>query len=118
MPTYVYECIACASVWDTYKRVAEIDNEEPCPLCAKAGVRKIQAPQLDPKIGDWNRPEFNPALGKVTYGWRDARKKAKAMGLEEVGNETPDKIHKHHDQMREEKRAQAWADADKVKLYE
>ena len=38
---------------------------------------------------------------------------ARARGLEEVGNEPVEKIHKHFERVREEKREQAWAEVDR-----
>jgi hypothetical protein len=42
----------------------------------------------------------------------DLRKIAKSRGLEEIGNEKPEKIHDHFEKQREETKAQRWADAE------
>lgn len=121
MPAYVYACPACKHEFDVVKRVADLDNIEHCPMCktdCDGRSRLIQASYVDSSAGDWNRQEYNPGLGCVTFGKKDRDKKAKARGLIEVGNEKVETVHKHFDKQREDARARRWADADRVKVYE
>ena len=68
--------------------------------------------------GSWIKGEMNPGLGKVTYGIKDAERQARRMGLEPVGNESPEALHKAADQTRADNRARRWSEAERDKLYE
>lgn len=117
MPTYVY--FDGEHEWDVVKRIAEIDNPEACPECGKEGRRQLQAPMLDrTAAGDWNTQTLHPALGCYTRSNKHARQIAKARGLEEVGNESPEKIHKHFETQQSETRQRRWDEALKEKVYE
>ncbi len=122
MPTYAYKCPSCTSLFDVIKPMAELDRLEECPACcgfANSGSRLIQAANIDrTAAAGWNGQTFHPALGCYTRSDQHARKIAKARGLEEVGTESPDKIHKHFEAQRETVRDQRWAEADRVKVYE
>ena len=117
MPTYVY--FDGQHEWDVIKRIAEIDNPEQCPECGLEGRRLLQAPMLDRSAAsDWNEQTWHPALGCYTKSNAHARKIAKSRGLEEVGTEKPEAIHKAFEKQREETREKRWAEADRVKVYE
>ena len=115
MPTYAYSC--GNHEWTVIKSVSMLDLEEPCPECQAIGTRQIRAAYISPTAGDWNRGEWNPALGCYTKGVGHARQIAKSRGMEEVGTEDPNKIHKHFEKQREEKAKARWAD-DRELVYE
>ena len=52
--------------------------------------------------------EYNIGLGKVTKSKRHRDDLAKRAGVEEIGNEDPDKIHRHFDLTREKKIKKSW----------
>ena len=52
--------------------------------------------------------EFNYGLGAVTRNRKHRAEMAKRMDLVEIGNEPVDKLHKHHDDMREKKWEDSW----------
>lgn len=55
-----------------------------CKICSRQKNESFYTPNLS--------PFFNRGLGMVTYGTRDAEKKAKRMGLIPVGDQNVDKI--------------------------
>ena len=115
MPAYPHDC-ACGHSWDVWSTIALRDEPASCPKCASLGVRQRVVPvQVHGSAGDWNKQEMNPGLGCVTSGVKDAERKAKAMGLEPLGNESPEKVHKHFDTMRAERREQRYRDAADLK---
>ena len=109
MPTYPYRCQdgACEYEFEVIKSMAEIDRPEICLRCAKPAQRYIGRTHFT-GAADWNRQEWNPGLGCYTKGWKDAEKKAKSRGLEPIGNEKPETIHKHHEKARAEKWRKGW----------
>ena len=116
MPFYEY-LDAAGHRWEVAKRMADIDEPEACPDCGERGERQVTLPMGTVGAGDWNRQEWNPGLGCYTRGWKDAEKVAKAKGLEPVGNEKPEAIHKAMDKKRAETRAERWAQADREMKY-
>jgi putative FmdB family regulatory protein len=118
VPIYPHRCPHCATEFDVAKSYKLLDREEPCPQCATPAERLIALVNIDKMAaGDWNTQTWNPGLGCYTKSNREAEKIAKSRGLECVGNEKPETIHKHFDQAREDRRKARWAEADRVKLY-
>lgn len=115
MPTYPYRC-EHGHEFDVIKSVAEIDRPEVCHEGHPA-ERYIARTFIDSTAGDWNRVEYSPALGQWTKGWKEARKIAKARGMEEVGTEPVENLHKAAEKRQTEIRAQRWRDADRELLY-
>lgn len=116
---YPYRCTSCGHTFEVIKAVRYIDDLEPCVNCeSNATVREIAKRQFFYGAGDWNTQTFNPGLGCYTKSNAHARKIAKSKGLEEVGNESCEKIEAHYDKMRETKREQNWNDALREKVYE
>ena len=107
---YPYLCPNCGHRFEVIKRVSEIDNEELCPECSTISDRKIALSQGIDKsaASDWNTPHYNPGLGKHFTSNSQARKYARKQGLEEVGDEPIDKIHKKFDNERKQKRKARW----------
>lgn len=115
-PTYDWSCGEHA--YEIVTTVAERDTQTTCPTCGKAGARQLTLPRLSNTAGDWNRVEFNHGLGCWTKGHRDAAQKAKARGLVEVGNESPETIHKTQEAVHKANREAVWSDVARDKLYE
>lgn len=116
MPTYLYGCDADHN-WDVLKPIRDADTEEKCPECGAVGVKR---PVMFGFTGasDWNTQSWNPGLGCYTKSHKEAEKIAKRRGLEPIGNEKPETIHKHFERQRAETREQRWADAARDKLYD
>lgn len=55
---------------------------------------------------------YNPGLGEVVYSDRHYKELCKIKGLEPLGNEKPETIHKHYDKQRQEKLDKAYDEAD------
>lgn len=117
---YPYRCLdaACAETFEVIKAVADIDNSEACPKCGTPAQRYIARTHVHGSAADWNTQTWNPALGCYTKSTKQARDIAKSRGMEEVGTEKPETIHKHFDKQREETRAQRWREADREMKYE
>jgi len=109
---YEYACPACHRHWDVIKRVSEMDAEETC-VCKAIGVRQFIPQKIHLSGTKVEEAEFNPGLGCIVKNKNHRKELAKQKGLEEIGNEKPETIHKHFDQRRSEKWERVWAEADK-----
>lgn len=114
---YCYRCTNadCATEFEVIKSVAEIDRPEKCEKCGLPAGRYIGRTHFY-GASDWDKAEWNPGLGMVTRNARHRKDEAKARGMEEIGNESPDKMHDHFEKQRKEKYDQVWAD-DREKTY-
>lgn len=115
---YPYGCTLCGHNFDVIKRLAQIDRPENCPKCRGIAERGIAAPHVHSSAGDWNRVEFNHGLGCWTKGNKHAEQIAKSKGLEPIGNEPPEKIHKYFEKKREETREARYEEATREKVFE
>jgi hypothetical protein len=100
---YPHECSVCKDYFEVIKSVRDFDNEEYCPKCGMIGIKIIAYRQSFHGAADWDTSHYNPALGRVVRSNAEARKIAREMGLEEIGNESLDKIHKKYDSERQHK---------------
>lgn len=117
MPLYPYECDQ-GHRWEVAKPLAQIDAEERCQLCGEVGGRKIALVRIDREAaGGWNQQSWTPALGQWTKSTKEARRIAKSRGMEEVGTEPVDNLHKAAEKRQAEIREERWKDADRDKLY-
>ncbi len=116
MPAYPYKCLDGHS-FDVVKAMADYERLESCPHCDKPTERLIAKTQLDSSAGDWNRVEWNPALGQWTKSWKHGRQIAKSRGMEEIGTEPVDKLHKKFEQDRRDTSERRWRDADRDMKY-
>lgn len=117
MPSFTWACDE--HHWIVLSSIAGRDEPQACPKCGKAGARQIDAPFIDKTAaGGWNQQSYNPGLGCWTKSVKDGERIAKARGLEPVGTEPVENLHKHFDKQREETREQRWRDADRVMLYD
>ncbi len=120
MALYVHRCPDCRHEFEVVKPMSAIDELESCPECAafcNPHTRLMQRVGFT-GAGDWNTQDFNPGLGCYTKSTKHARQIAKSRGLEEVGNEKLETLHKTFDKQREDTRAARWYDAERDKLYE
>ena len=107
MPFYDYECEKCQSTESRYKSIAEYNTEEYCSACQNPLTKLLNCRVhfVGAKVED---AEYNVGLGAITKSSQHRKELAKRKGLEEIGNESPDKIKKHYAQEREQKRKANW----------
>ena len=105
MPRYGYRCPSCSQEFEMIKRIVDVDNIERCPFCdskCKPQDRIISTPALHNTAVE--HPEYDPGLGMIINSNAHRRQIAKERGLEEIGNESPEKIHKYYEDQQNEKR--------------
>lgn len=105
---YAYNCPNCALTFDVVKVVDLIERSEHCSRCGEISTRQFFPQRLYFTGTKVEHAEYNPGLGCITRNANHRNEIAKQKGLEEIGNEAPDKIHKHFDKRREEKREEIW----------
>lgn len=93
MPIYAYRCPNCEHRFEVYKSVRYINNIEHCEKCSTISNRVMSLTNFS-GADDWNTQHFSPALGKWVKSNSELRREAKRRGLEEVGNEKPETLHK------------------------
>lgn len=119
MPIYEYACDDCRQFFEVTKPMSESGTEEHCPRCAAVAAKVPSLTNIDKTAaGSWNQASYNPGLGCWTESTKHAEQIAKRRGLEPIGNEPVEKLHKRYEQERKDIRARRWAEADRVKLYE
>jgi len=108
MATYEYLC-GCGKAFDVDKRISEIDCIESCPTCGMlldGSHRQICRVYFS---GEKDQDKyFCPGLGCVVESAAHRKRLAKSKGLEEVGNEPVENIHKHFDHQRESASKARW----------
>ena len=108
MPIYDWFCEKCEIEEEVIQSIKEYTGKWDCPMCGNPGRRIYSRCQwyfTGTKIED---AEFNPGLGRITKSKAHRKELAKQMGVEEVGNEKPEAIHKHFDTSREQKLKKSW----------
>jgi hypothetical protein len=118
---YPYHCGTCGWDFEVVKSVKDIDRPEQCEKClVLTSDRRIALSRL----GDVDmKPAWNPAIGKYIKSNSHLRQELSRLRGEghdmiEVGDESPDKIHKHFESERAEKSAQTWSEPVEKTLYE
>lgn len=97
-------------LFEVVRSIKEYDGKDQCPTCGNIGARDYSRCKFHftgTKIED---AEFNPGLGRITKSKAHRNELAKQLGVEEIGNENPDSIHKHFDTTRAEKLEKSWDD--------
>ena len=105
MRTYPYAC-KCGHKFDVMKSMTDIDQVETCPECKAAcdsSCRYIARTHFfGAKVEDVS---WNPGLGKFTRSAKHRAELAKRAGAIEIGNETPDSMHKTEEKIQAERDA-------------
>jgi hypothetical protein len=86
---------------------------ELCEKCGESATRQFMPRHLYFTGTKVEEAEYNPGLGCITKNKYHRAEIAKRKGLTEIGNEPPERIHKHFEKVREEKREKAWEDVTK-----
>ena len=90
------------------KSVADLNRDEPCPDCKSPDTfREINGFSFY-GASDWDSAEFNHGLGRVTRNAKHRGEIAKRLGVEEIGNQDPDRMHKHYESQRDADREASW----------
>lgn len=110
--TYEYHCHPCSKSFDVVKSHRQMDEPEKCPHCETVAVRAFVPSRVHFIGTKVEHTEYNPGLGCLVKNSAHRAEIAKLKGVEEIGNEKPESIHKHFDQAREDKHAEGWAKAD------
>lgn len=111
--TYDYRCGSCLFIFDAIKAVSEMDYLESCPKCHASAARIFIPRSILFSGTKIESPEFNPGLGCIIKNTAHRKEVARQKGLIEIGNETPEVIHKHYDKRRSEKLEAVWNEVDK-----
>ena len=57
-------------------------------------------------------PTFNPGLGEIVKSKAHLKELCKIKGVEPIGNEKPESLHKYYDKQREDAREKQWSEPD------
>lgn len=110
---YEHSCLKCDLRFDVVKSAADYDRKEPCPKCGDLTSRQFTASRIHLHHTKVQEAEYNPGLGCIVKNRQHREEICRQRGLEEIGNEKPETLHKYFDKAREEKREKLWAEADK-----
>ena len=108
IPTYEFFCKKCDSVFEVVESIKEYDGDGECPTCRNISTERILSAKIHFIGAAVESPEYNPAFGKVVKNKHERKELAKRHGLEEIGNEKPENIHKKHHADRIEKLKKSW----------
>lgn len=111
--TYQYHCPKCGHEFDVVKSYLKMTDEERCSHCNTVSTRDFVPSRLFLNKTSVQHAEYNPGLGCIVRNEAHRKELCKIKGVEEIGNEKPESLHKYYDKKREEKLEQAWADVDK-----
>lgn len=79
-----------------------------CPECAGEALREFVPTRVHLYGTSVEHPEFNHGLGMVTKNKKHRKDEARARGMEEIGNEKTQSIHKHYENALQEKLKRSW----------
>lgn len=117
MPTYEWACDK--HIWEVVTTISARDEPSACPKCGTPGTRQLTLPNIDKTAaGGWNQQSYNPGLGCWTKSVKHGEEIAKRRGLEPVGNEPVENLHKAAEKQKAETREKRWRDADRQLLYD
>lgn len=107
-PTYDFLCEKCDLEFEFIESIKEYTGHKSCVHCGNPMVRiytRCTFHHVGAKVED---AEFNVGLGQITKSSAHRKELAKKLGVEEIGNEKPDKLHNHFDKTREDKLKKSW----------
>ncbi len=108
MPEYLYKCKSCGQKFDIIKRVADIDRVEACECGSTETTRLISLSAIDQS--SCQQPYYEPALGCIVKSKGHKQRILKQRGLEEVGNTSPETLHKDYTERTQKRIAASWDD--------
>lgn len=111
---YAYVCMGeCGQHFDVIKSADQMTREELCEKCQVPAKRMFVPQKVYFSGTKAEDAEFNPGLGCVVRNKSHRKEICKEKGLEEIGNEKADTLHKHFDDRRKEKWEKTWSEVDK-----
>lgn len=109
--TYQYRCSQCEHTFDVIKSVKDIEVNETCPKCDEFARREFVPKRVFFNGTKVEHPEYNPGLGCIVRNKSHRKELCKIKGVEEVGSEPVESLHKHHEKTRQDQWEKSW---DKV----
>lgn len=109
---YQYACESCGIRFDVIKSHRDMERPEHCQ-CGMLAKREFIPQRVFFSNTSVQHPEFNPGLGCIVKNKQHRSEICKARGLEEIGSEPVESIHKHYDTRRAEKIEKAYDEADR-----
>lgn len=110
MPTYAFHCPKCEVDFETTESIKTYDGDGECPTCKNSSNERVFTGRVHFLGTKVESPEYNPAFGQVVKNTKHRNQLAKERGLVEMGNEKPERVHKHFDDERASKLKKAWDD--------
>lgn len=108
MPIYDYSCVKCDLDFEKFNSITQHKPQEPCPQCgndAPQDLSRCRPMHTGASVKDAYKC---PALGQIVKSDSHRKELASKLGVEEIGNEKPDSLHKHFDSARERKLKKSW----------
>lgn len=110
--TYAYRCGGCSHQFDVIKSVKDMERPEKCARCGTEATREFVPRRTFLNKTAVQHAEYNPGLGCVVNNSYHRSEICKARGLEEIGSEPVENLHKTYEKKRKEMRQEAWAKLD------
>lgn len=111
---YQYRCERCDKSFDVVKSAHDFNRDEFCN-CGAVAQREFVPSRLSifKSKGIAESAEYNPGLGCVVRNKSHRAELCKIKGVEEIGNEKPETLHKYFDEKRQENRDKVYDEAIK-----
>lgn len=97
MPVYEYGCKDCGLNFDVVKSFKEYDLPQACQSCQSLETERYISRSSFYGANDWDKVQWNPALGCITKNSKHRAQIAREKGLIEVGNEDFDRTNTSQD---------------------
>jgi putative FmdB family regulatory protein len=107
MPTYPYKCHECSHGFEVIKLISDIERQENCPFCKGIIVERMIALSAIEKSSAV-QPYYEPALGCIIKSKSQKTQVMKKLGVEEIGNTSPETMYKDLEVQREKRIAREW----------
>lgn len=105
---YPYNCTSCSHKFEVIKPLSEIDRREACPTCSSLETARYIARTHFYGASDWDKAEWNPAFGQIVRNASHRRQLARERGMEELGNEPVENVHKHFETEKKRQLEKTW----------
>lgn len=112
---YAYHCDSCGHDFDVVKPIAEYQTPETCTRkgCGAPARKEFVPRRVHLRNTAVQEAEYNPGLGCIVKNRQHREELCRIKGVQEIGNEKPETLHRYYDHAREERRERVWAEATK-----
>lgn len=110
MPTYDWLCEKCELEVEEIQSIKEYTGKKACVQCGGQMARIFSRCSFYHTGASVKDAYKCPALGQVIKSDQHRKELSRKLGVEEIGNEKPETIHKHFDSIRAEKRKKIFED--------